>query len=443
MNERARSLIKRVRENVPDPIERAAVSDLLQMAIIALEQFSVLDQTIYKYFSDEGISLAAHDDLSKGLTEVMFVEVHAKTFRAVRRLSSYLRAKRLLGDSERAEQMELGDFDFGEDFDLAFDDGRAAPKLDLSIDDLEIDKAFEALADDDAPDSTTMYTAFHEEVASLGRVLVQEAEYFDQRITAAIDGQHFELALRELDTSRQSLGEGLFALMSSVFDVFGVHIERSDIVPSYKNALDQALALRKGLADLTIVVTTENDWVIKDDSMAEADVREAIVRVGDVLEEFVNGELCRAMRAPDRLELEAFLRKLRNEPTSQAALACEGLAKYLESLSIINQREVLVEHDKQVMDDIRQSLEAARSLLLVSPGAAIQMVRESLQQAYSAQGTKHQPRRTLGSMGGRPVVARRRERRGADHRHIRRAASLKRDGDVAGIRNRARQCQAR
>lgn len=390
MNERSRSLIKRVRENIPDPIQRAVVSDLLQMAVIAIEQFSVLDQTIYKYFSDEGISLTARDELSKGLTEAMFTEVHAKTFRAVRRLCSYLRAKRLLGDSERpTAQVETNDFDFGDDFDLAFDDTgmRPAPKLDdLSIDDLEIDKAFEALADDDAPDSTTMYTAFHQEVASLGRLLVQEAETFDQRITAAIEGQHFELALRELDASRQSLGEGLFALVSSVFDVFGVHIERSDIVPSYKNALDQALALRKGLADLTLVVTSENDWVIKDDSMAEGDVREAIGRVGDVLAEFVDGELCRAMRAPDRLELEAFLRKLRNDPTGSAALACEGLAKYLESLSIINQREVLVEHDKQVMDEIRQSLEAARSLLLVSPEAASQMVRESLQHAGRLRG---------------------------------------------------------
>jgi hypothetical protein len=390
MNEQARSLIKRVRETVPDPTQRALASDLLQMAIMAIEQFTVLDETIYAYFSDEGISLSDRDELSLGLTEVMFTEVHTKTFRAVRRLSSYLRAKRLLGDSERPAASSNGEaFDFGDDFDLAFEDTgvrEISALQDLSIDDLEIDKAFEAIADDDAPDSTTMYAAFHDQVATLGRLLVQEADTFDQRIRTAIDGHNFELALRELDGSRQSLGEGLFALISSVFEVFGVHIERSDIVPSYKNALEQSLLLRKGLAELSQVVTSENDWVIKDDSMAEADVKEAIGRVADVLEGFVDSELCRAMRAPDRLELEAFLRKIRTGSTIAASLACEGLAKYLESLSIINQREVLVEHDKQVMNDIRQSLEAARSLLLVSPGASVQLVRESLQQADKLRG---------------------------------------------------------
>jgi hypothetical protein len=77
---------------------------------------------------------------------------------------------------------------------------------------------------------------------------------------------------------------------------------------------------------------------------------------------------------------------MRNEPMASAALACEGLAKYLESLSIINQREVLVEHDKQVMNEMRQSLEAARSLLALSPGTAVQLVRESLQHGEKLRG---------------------------------------------------------
>lgn len=385
MNEQARALIKRVRDNIPDAQQRALASDVLQMSIIAIEQFSGLDETIYNYFSDGGVSLHEDDDLSAGLTEAMFVEVHTKTFRAVRRLVSYMRAKRLLGDSDRPS-LTQDDFDFGDDFDLCFEETgmREQPKLELSIDD--IDRAFDALADDEAPNSSTMYRAFAEQVATLGRVLVQETETFDQRIRAAIERHNFELALRELDGSRQSLGEGLFALVSTVFDVFGVHIDRSDILPSYKNALDQSLLLRQGLAELSQVVTSENDWVIKDPTMAEEIVNEAILRVGDVLEQFVQGELCRAMRAPDRLELESFLRKLRDEPAPSAALAVEGLEKYLESLSIINQREVLVEHDKQVMDELRQSLEAARSLLLVSFGAAAQMVREALEQSERLRG---------------------------------------------------------
>lgn len=386
MNEHTRSLIKRVRDTIADPKQRAMASDVLQIAIIAIEQFSVLDETIYAYFADEGLSFPDHDELRVAMAEVMFTEVHGKTFRAVRKLCSYLRTKRLLGNMGKSTTATNDDFDFGEDFDLCFEDStvRSLPKLqDLGLD--EIDKAFEALADD-IPDSSTMYTAFLEQVGTLGRLLVQEAEMFDRRISASIESHNFELALRELDGSRQSLGEGLFALVSAVFEVFGVHVERSDIVPSYKDALEQSLLLRQGLSVLSQVVACENDWVIKDASMSEADVAEAIGRVADEVESFVKGELCRAMRAPDRLELESFLRKLRNEPMASAALACEGLAKYLESLSIINQREVLVEHDKQVMNEMRQSLEAARSLLALSPGTAMQLVRESLQYGEKLRG---------------------------------------------------------
>jgi hypothetical protein len=386
MNEHARSLIKRVRDTISDHRQRTLASDVLQMSIIAMEQLAELDQTIYDYFADENISLTGHDELRAGMTEAVFMEVHAKTFRAVRRLCSYLRAKNLLRDSERPSASSGDDFDFGDDFDLCFEDTsvRSEPKLqDLGFD--EIDKAFEALAEE-APDSTTMYGAFHEHVATLGGLMVQEADTFDLRITVAIDRRNFELALRELDASRQSLGEGLFALTSTVFEVFGVHVERSDILPSYKNALEQSLALRKGLAELSQVVTSENEWVIKDASMSETDVEEAIARVGDVVQDFVGSDVCRGMRAPDRLELESFLRKIRKGPAEAAALACEGLAKYLESLSIINQREVLVEHDKQVMNEIRQSLEAARSLLVVSPATALQLAKESLQEADKLRG---------------------------------------------------------
>lgn len=388
MNEEARRAIRRLRERIADPAQKALVSDLLSMALIALQQFSELDETIYAYFAGGDISLTAEDELSAGLAEAVLAEVHAKTFRAIRKLGAFLRLKRLLGETDPPASGH-DEFDFGEDFDLSFEDtgmSKTVPAMDLAaVDEFDIDKAFEMLADD-MPDSTSMVQQFRHEVGMLGRVLVQEIDAFDTRINTALDKRQYDLALRELDASRQALGEGLFALVSTTFEVFGEHIERADILPAYKGALEQSLLLRSGLADLTNRVAAENDWVIQDATVGDDDVREAIDTVASILEEFGRGELCHAMRAPDRLELEGFVKKLRKPSLAEARLACEGLAKYLESLSIINQREVLVEHDRQIMDDLRESLGAARSLYLVSPGAAAQMVREALDAADKLHG---------------------------------------------------------
>ncbi|HNS98008.1 MAG TPA: hypothetical protein PKL73_13740 [Polyangiaceae bacterium] len=386
MKEHARSLIKRVRDVVSDHRQRTVASDVLQMCIMAMEQLAELDQTLYDYFANAKLSLTDHDELQAGITEATFVEVHAKTFRAIRKLCSYLHASGMLRHSERPSTLDNQGFDFGDDFDLCFEEASpaGAPTLeDLEID--EIDKAFEAIADE-IPDSSTMLGLFREQLGTLGGVLTQQAETFDLRIAIAIERRNFELALRELDASRQALGDGIFAMASTVFEIFGVNVERSDLVPSYKNTLEQSLELRKALSELSQLVTSENDWVIKDASMSAADVQEAIFRVADVLEQYVDGNVCKGMRAPERLELESFVRKIRKGPTEMAALACEGLAKYLESLSIVNQREVLVEHDKQVMIDIRHSLEAARSLLAISPTTARQLVKDGLSQAEKLRG---------------------------------------------------------
>jgi hypothetical protein len=54
----------------------------------------------------------------------------------------------------------------------------------------------------------------------------------------------------------------------------------------------------------------------------------------------------------------------------EAKLTAEGLVKYLESLTVVNQREVLVEHDRRVAAELRDALSVGKELSELSPRTA-------------------------------------------------------------------------
>jgi hypothetical protein len=108
--------------------------------------------------------------------------------------------------------------------------------------------------------------------------------------------------------------------------------------------------------------------------------------LAEQLKKFTEGEAFRFMRAPDRIELQGFLCTISMGSYREASQACEGLSRYLESMSAINQREVLQQHDQEVLRDIDTSLEAARSILTVSPSGTRNMVRQALNQATRLYG---------------------------------------------------------
>ena len=101
---------------------------------------------------------------------------------------------------------------------------------------------------------------------------------------------------------------------------------------------------------------------------------------------FIKGEVFRAMRPADRWELTKFERELREQSGGVAYLSSEGLAKYLESLGSINRREVLVTHDQRALEELRESLSAARPLLEINTRVAADLVQRGLAAAISLYG---------------------------------------------------------
>jgi hypothetical protein len=92
------------------------------------------------------------------------------------------------------------------------------------------------------------------------------------------------------------------------------------------------------------------------------------------------------MRPADRWQMVEFERELASQPMSVARLTTEGLVKYLDSLGSINQREVLVLHDRRTLETMRETIANARQLVDISPRSAAEMLDRAYQSAQRLRG---------------------------------------------------------
>jgi hypothetical protein len=155
------------------------------------------------------------------------------------------------------------------------------------------------------------------------------------------------------------------------------------VVPAYKTTLRRALMVRRGIAGLFAELAPINDVLQGADRKRHA---EALVELSDKLHNFVVSDLCRAMRAADRWELTQFDQRLESEDLVEAKLTAEGLVKYLESLGVVNQREVLVEHDRRIVVEIREALTVGRELAELSARTAHEIIVKACEQAQALLG---------------------------------------------------------
>ena len=149
--------------------------------------------------------------------------------------------------------------------------------------------------------------------------------------------------------------------------------------------IGRALLVRRGLADLAAAIGPRNDVL----QAADADGlrhESALTAVRSLMRAFVVSDVWRAMRPADRWQISEFERSLRDQPSGAARLTCEGMAKYLESLSSINQREVLLLHDHRRIRELREALDSARQFRDISRHAFVEMVRKGYSAALELYG---------------------------------------------------------
>ncbi len=402
MDEAVRVAIRRIINEIPDPSSAQLVSGVLSLSLAALSDLAKLDESIYAHVvSDVPPTPSWIDSLREpGRSIRPLADASTQTFRGIKRLTTYLASARLLDESPNASQdPSLFDpetsLDLEEGLDFALAEAMATfdlsePEIPLQgVDELDIDRAFDFVTKEDQTDIRAKVNDFRVQVGALGYALHKEHRQYEERIRQASSRGQQEVVLSELETARESLTEGLFALVTMTFQRFGAdisHMERTALLPGYKTALEKALAIRKALADLRQLVVSENDLVIQDDSLPDEDRWDSIRRVAQELGRFIDSDVFRLMRAADRVEMTTFLGAVTEANRTDLGRTCEGLSKYLESLSLVNRREVLQHHDSEVIAHVQRLLEAARSLLMLNESEALALVREALAQTEKLYG---------------------------------------------------------
>jgi hypothetical protein len=156
--------------------------------------------------------------------------------------------------------------------------------------------------------------------------------------------------LAELDDGKHRLAKAVQAVLFGVLGVFVKDVRREEILPAYRSAVAEAVALRAAVAELTFHINRLN--LALADATPEIAVP-LVVAVADRLARFSSRPEYRTLRAEDKkavIDFRATLYSLRHRREGLAMLplrhAVEGFSKFLEAMSAINHREVLVLHDQ-------------------------------------------------------------------------------------------------
>src|SRR6185312_11036067 len=102
-------------------------------------------------------------------------------------------------------------------------------------------KALRHRSDDDRWD------ALSAEMSTLQYGLGSELKEFERRFAHALAHDEKEQAVRELNDATTGLMDGVFAVMTTVYECFLGYAEPDRMVPGHRDTLGKALAVRRSL----------------------------------------------------------------------------------------------------------------------------------------------------------------------------------------------------
>ncbi len=195
---------------------------------------------------------------------------------------------------------------------------------------------------------------------------------FAERLEVATAKDDSWALLGELDDYKHRLAKSGQGLLFGILAIFPSAASREEIYPQYRSAVGEGIDLRRAIADLSYQIGRFND------SLSDQDlVVPLIVAVADHLARFSGQPIYRSLRAEDKRAVIDFRRDLyqirhpkEGETFSMVRLkrAVEGFSKFLESMHAINHREVLVLHDRAILE--RELAEMHQALTLVHTNEA-------------------------------------------------------------------------
>lgn len=346
---------------------------LLVRADAAFEDMQKLDDGLYQRFV---ASRTAPDDSSTAGASLL--GLWDTTFRG---LAGLLALCKTLVVAPAHEAEPAGDLDFGELAPAPLPPAEEDDALDL----LELGAFVDGIAADQPQPEAARWAQVLETLAAVEYGLSSQQADAQERMKVALVAGQTNQVLALLDDTQSAASEGVHAVFTAVYKAFMPEVETRAILPGYLTSLSRALLVRRGIADLSSDLDGDNQTLQSD----RTDEHEgALASIRSTVRAFVRSAVCHAMRPADRFQMVEFDRELREQRPALARTTSEGLVKYLESLATINQREVLVEHDRAAIEEIREAISNARELVDLSPRTAFEMLVRAHEAARRLRG-KH------------------------------------------------------
>ena len=211
---------------------------------------------------------------------------------------------------------------------------------------------------------------------SLQYGLGSELREFDRRFSDALKHDRREQAVRDLNDATTSLMDGVFAVMTTVYECFLGYAEPERMIPGHRDTLGKALAVRRALAVLRREVQ-ELNRSIQDRESSPLVVETSYKLTVQSLVGFIDDDVFYYVRSDDRKEFEHFRELLTQGNAARNRQECEGLDKYLDSLAFVSQRGVLIKHDADLRAKIGGELERALALAELFPDAVCEAIHEA------------------------------------------------------------------
>jgi hypothetical protein len=214
------------------------------------------------------------------------------------------------------------------------------------------------------------------EMDTLQYGLGSELREFDRRFASALQHDRRDQAVRDLNDATTALMDGVFAVMTTVYECFLGHAEPERMVPGHRDTLGKALAVRRTLAVLRREVRRLNRW-IQDRSTAPDVADESYRRIVDAMGRFIESDEFYYLRSDTRRDFEHFREDLANGNPVRNRHECEGFDKYLDSLAFVSQRGVLIKHDTDLRAKITDDLERAVQYAQLLPEISCEVIEQA------------------------------------------------------------------
>lgn len=224
------------------------------------------------------------------------------------------------------------------------------------------------------------WNALSAEMSTLQYGLGSELREFERRFAHALENDNREQAVRDLNDATTGLMDGVFAVMTTVYECFLGYAEPERMVPGHRDTLGKALAVRRALADLRRGIRGLNRR-LQDRATPPAVAETNYQRIVDAMTRFIDSDVFFYLRSDTRRDFWQFQETLTNGNAVQNRLDCEGFDKYLDSLSFVSQRGVLIKHDTDLRAKITGDLERAVKFAALLPEVGCDVIEQAFVKA--------------------------------------------------------------